>query len=95
MRNCILASTSTVHGQTFLQYLMPQLSEFFKSTKELLFIPFARPSGISYQDYTSIVAKAMAPLDINVKGIHNFTSLQKLSIKQKGFLSVVATPLCY
>lgn len=74
MRNCILASTSTVHGQTFLQYLTPQLSELFKSTKELLFIPFARPSGISYQDYTSIVAKAMAPLDINVKGIHNFTS---------------------
>ena len=52
MKKLIIASTSTVHGSRFLDYLSPTLSEFFKGIDTVLFIPYARPSGVSYDEYT-------------------------------------------
>ena len=68
----MIASTSTVHGSGYLDYLLPTLSDFFKDIKTILFIPYARPSGISYDDYTSKVQEAFAKINIDVKGIHQF-----------------------
>ncbi|MCG1037050.1 dipeptidase PepE [Polaribacter sargassicola] len=70
MKKMIIASTSTIHGSKYLAYLLPTLKKHFNDVKELLFIPYARPSGISYDDYTAIAKKAFSVLDIDVKGIH-------------------------
>ncbi|MDP5106868.1 MAG: dipeptidase PepE [Polaribacter sp.] len=72
MKKLIIASTSTIHGSGYLEYLMPTLAVFFADVKNLLFIPYARPSGISYDDYTAIAKKAFAKIAIDVKGIHEF-----------------------
>lgn len=72
MKNIIIASTSTLHGGEYLDYLLPELQSFFSNIKELLFIPYARPSGISHDDYTKKVSEAFAKININVKGIHEF-----------------------
>lgn len=72
MKNIIIASTSTLHGGEYLDYLLPELQSFFSSVKELLFIPYARPSGISHDDYTKKVSEAFAKINIVVKGIHEF-----------------------
>lgn len=72
MKKLIIASTSTVHGSGYLEYLMPTLAVFFSDVKNLLFIPYARPSGISYDEYTKIAQKAFAKIEIDVKGIHEF-----------------------
>ena len=72
MKRLIVASTSTVHGSEYLEYLLPTLKDFFKDVNQLLFIPYARPGGISYDNYTAIVAKAFATINIEVKGIHQF-----------------------
>ena len=72
MKNIIIASTSTLHGGEYLDYLLPELQSFFSSVKELLFIPYARPSGISHDDYTKKVSEAFAKINIAVKGIHEF-----------------------
>lgn len=72
MRNIIIASTSTLHGSDYLEYLFSDLSSFFKDTKSILFIPYARPSGISYDDYTEKVNVAFSQIDKTVKGIHTF-----------------------
>jgi len=74
MKNLIIASTSTLHAGGYLEYLLPELSVLFKNVKTLLFIPYARPSGISHEDYTSKVSEAFAKININVKGIHEFES---------------------
>ena len=68
----IIASTSTLHGSNYLAYLLPTLQNFFVDVKTLLFIPYARPSGISYDAYTEKVRKAFSTLNIVVKGIHEF-----------------------
>ena len=77
MKKMIIASTSTVHGSGYLAYLMPRLETHFKDLKELLFIPYARPGGISYDEYTAIVKDAFSKMDISVRGIHEFKDPNK------------------
>ncbi len=72
MRNLIIASTSTVHGSGYLEYILPELKSFFKGINQIIFVPYARPSGITYDEYTAIAQKAFATINIDVKGIHEF-----------------------
>ncbi|WP_157207721.1 dipeptidase PepE [Mariniflexile maritimum] len=72
MKNVIIASTSTVHGSGYLDYILEELEVFFKNASNILFIPYARPSGISHTDYTQKVAEAFAKINKTVKGINEF-----------------------
>ncbi|MBU2950311.1 dipeptidase PepE [Tamlana agarivorans] len=72
MKNIIIASTSTVHGLGYLEYLLDELEVFFKDIKSLVFIPYARPGGMSHDDYTNNARKAFEKIGIEVKGIHEF-----------------------
>lgn len=72
MKNIIIASTSTLPGGNYLEYLLPELQSFFSNVKQLLFIPYARPSGISHDDYTKKVSEAFNKINISAKGIHEF-----------------------
>jgi len=72
MKKMIIASTSTLYGTGYLEYILPTVRRFFAGIDEVLFIPYARPGGISYKEYTSIAARALAKIDIGVKGIHEF-----------------------
>ena len=72
MKNLILASTSTLHGQEYLEYLTPVLKTHFSGCKEILFIPYARPGGISHDEYTQTAQKAFEKAGLQVKGIHQF-----------------------
>ena len=44
--DAIVASSSTLYGEAYLEYLIPSLLTHFKGIDELLFIPLARPSGL-------------------------------------------------
>ncbi|RKS00682.1 dipeptidase PepE [Flavobacterium sp. 102] len=72
MKKAIIASTSTVHGGSYLDYLLPTLENHFKDCSEILFIPYARPGGISHDDYTANVRLAFAKINKTVKGLHEF-----------------------
>ncbi len=68
----IIASTSTVFGGEYLEYLKPRLQTFLSGVKQLIFIPYARPGGISWDDYTARASVYFNTLGIEVKGIHEF-----------------------
>ena len=87
MKNCIIASTSTLHEGDYLEYLLPELKLHFKDCKTILFIPFARPSGISHDEYTSKVATAFAKINIAVKGIHEFENPKEAIQKAEGIFT--------
>ena len=72
MKKIIIASTSTLHGGNYLEYILPVLKEHFKNCKSLLFIPYARPGGISHNDYTKKAAEVFSTIGMSVKGIHEF-----------------------
>ncbi|MCJ0743396.1 dipeptidase PepE [Pedobacter montanisoli] len=71
--NIILASTSTLYGGNYLEYLKDEISSLFKGIDEIIFIPYARPGGISHEEYTAKAATFFATLNIQVKGLHEFT----------------------
>ncbi|WP_281979344.1 dipeptidase PepE [Tenacibaculum mesophilum] len=72
MKKLLIASTSTVHGSGYLAYILPTLTNFFKEASTILFIPYARASGKTYDEYTSVARKAFATIDKKVVGIHEF-----------------------
>ncbi|AEW85509.1 dipeptidase PepE [Flavobacterium columnare] len=72
MKKVILASTSTLYNGGYLEYLLPTLSKHFNEVRSILFIPYAQPSGISYEEYTAKVKEAFSKIGITVKGIHEF-----------------------
>ncbi|WP_310554767.1 dipeptidase PepE [Flavobacterium sp.] len=72
MKKIILASTSTLYNGDYLEYLFPTLKNHFANCKTLLFIPYAKPGGISHNDYTKKVSETFLKINISVKGIHEF-----------------------
>ncbi|SHN06774.1 dipeptidase PepE [Polaribacter sp. KT 15] len=87
MKNMIIASTSTVFGSTYLEYLLPTLKTHFKNVKTIVFIPFARPGGITYDAYTAIVNKAFATINIAVKGLHEFENKKEALQNAEGIFT--------
>lgn len=76
MKSIIIASTSTLHGGEYLEYLLPTLQKHFKNCRSILFIPYARPGGISHDEYTQKAVEAFSKINIEVKGIHEFENPQ-------------------
>ena len=83
-RRLIIASTSTIHGGDYLTYLLPTLKTLFKDCKTLLFIPYARPGGISHDEYTANVRNAFAKINKSVKGLHEFDNTTEAIQKAEG-----------
>ncbi len=72
MKNLIIASTSTVYGGEYLDYLTDEMVELFKETEEVIFIPYARPGGISHDEYTEKAVKAFQKIGKKLVGLHTF-----------------------
>ncbi|MBE7697718.1 dipeptidase PepE [Tenacibaculum finnmarkense] len=87
MKNMIIASTSTVHASGYLEYITATLINLFKDTDTILFIPYARPGGITYDQYTDIAKKYFAKLDKKVKGIHEFENPKEALKVAKGIFT--------
>ena len=77
-KNLLVASTSTIYGSGYLEYLFPILTEHFSGIKEICFIPYARPSGLSHDAYTAIAQKAFSQLGKKVIGLHQYNDPKKV-----------------
>lgn len=84
MKNLIVASTSTIHGGSYLSYLLDDIAELFTHTNEVIFIPYARPGGISHDAYTQIAAEAFLKINKKIIGIHTFSDPIKALQHAKG-----------
>lgn len=72
MKNLIIASTSTLHGGEYLEYLLPTLENHFKNCDTIIFIPYARPGGMTHDEYTERVAIAFSKINKKITGLHTF-----------------------
>lgn len=70
--NLLIVSTSTIHGSGYLEYILPEVANFFEGAKNIVFIPYARPSGISHDEYTALAAAQFAKVGLNLQGLHSF-----------------------
>lgn len=87
MKNAILASTSTLHNQEYLSYLLPEIKTLFKNCAEIIFIPFARPGGITHEAYTAAVENAFETIAVKVKGLHEFEDKEQALKEAQGIFT--------
>jgi dipeptidase E len=69
-KNLLLISTSTTHGTGYLEHCENEIKTLLQDKKSILFIPYARPSGISHADYTAKAKEAFEQMGISLTGIH-------------------------
>jgi dipeptidase E len=87
MKNLIIASTSTIHGGSYLDYLVPVLEQHFENCETVLFIPYARPSGITEDAYTENVRAAFLKINKKVVGLHSFENPAEAIASAKGIFT--------
>ncbi len=85
MKNILLASTSTLFGGNYLEYLTTHIQDLFHGIEEIVFVPFARPGGISHDAYTDKAAQYFKSIGINVVGLHTFNDPINAIQNAKGF----------
>lgn len=85
--NIILASTSTLFGGEYLEYLREELIKLYTGIDEIIFVPFARPGGISHDDYTAKARSFFETINIKVKGIHEFEDKTEALNQAKGYFT--------
>jgi len=51
------------------------MKTFFSACSKVLFIPYARPGGISHDEYTTKAASVFETIGIELKGIHEFGNI--------------------
>ena len=66
MKKMLLASTSTIYGQKYLKYLHDEIKNLFSGCKKILFVPYARPSGISHLEYTEKAKNVFKILNLEI-----------------------------
>lgn len=87
MKNLIIASTSTLHGGDYLEYLLPTLEHHFANCKTIIFIPYARPGGMSHDEYTERVQLAFSKINKNIIGLHTFENPMETIQKAEGIFT--------
>ncbi len=83
-RNLLIASTSTVYGTTYLEYLQEVINNFFSGSEEIIFIPFARPGGATFSEYTNVAKSFFKRLDKRLNGIHESTNMKEALSNAQG-----------
>ena len=87
MKKLIIASTSTLHGGSYLDYILPVLENHFKDCQTILFIPYARPGGISHDEYTQKVAETFIKINKKIVGLHEFDNAAKAVEQAEGIFT--------
>lgn len=70
MRRILLLSTSTVHGTGYMEYAVPYLDEFLGDIREILFVPYARPGGMSHDAYAQLFRDRLEASGYRVRALH-------------------------
>ena len=82
----LIASTSTVHGGSYLDYLSDAIQKIFTG-KNVIFIPYARPGGMTHDAYTQRARTAFHELGIELRGLHEFDNPKKTVENAEAFFT--------
>jgi len=72
-KNLLLISNSTLHGSGYLDHCADEIKKFLKDKKSILFIPYARPSGMTHDEYTDTARERFEKMNIRLTGIHEYS----------------------
>lgn len=69
-KRLLLISSSKAYGGGYLDHCEAEIKDFLRGIQRILFIPYARPSGISYEEYTGIARAKFQTLNFELQSIH-------------------------
>ncbi len=72
-RNLLLISNSTLHGSGYLDHCANEIKKLLENCKNVLFIPYARPSGMTHEEYTKIAKDRFNKMNLKLSGIHEYS----------------------
>lgn len=70
--NLLLCSSSTVHPMGYLEYCKDDIAEFFSGCENIIFISYARPGGVSLENYSLVAKKGFENAGLKIRGIEEF-----------------------
>lgn len=73
----LLISNSTLHGSGYLDHCAEEIESFLKNDSTVLFIPYARPGGITHDEYTDTAKTRFEKMGKTLHGIHEFKNKEK------------------
>ena len=71
-RKLLLISNSTLYGGGYLDHCADEIKKFLNEIKNVIFIPYARPGGITHDEYTKIAHDRFNKMGYNLTGIHKY-----------------------
>jgi len=71
-RQLLLASSSNCHPYAYLDHCETEVCRLFADVTQVLFVPFARPSGKSHDEYHSVAKERFHRMGLDLKGVHEF-----------------------
>jgi dipeptidase E len=80
-RNLLLISNSTLYGRGYLDHCADEIKKLLGNKKRVLFIPYARPSGLTYEEYAKIARDRFNKMGFELKGIHEYAD-PKVAVEQ-------------
>ena len=84
-RNLLLVSSSRYDGGDMFAHCSAEITAHFANASKILFIPYARPNGLSHEAYTAGVAAAMhQQTGIQVVGIEAYPDAQAAVAEAEG-----------
>jgi dipeptidase E len=69
-RKLLLISNSTLHGSGYLDHCAEEITNFLGNRTSILFIPYARPSGMTYDEYTKLNSARFEKMGYKLISIH-------------------------
>ena len=79
-KELLLISNSTLYGGSYLQHCKKNIIETLQECKKIAFIPFARPGGITHEEYTTIAQKTFKDMGYSLFGVHEHKNPAKAII---------------
>jgi dipeptidase E len=74
-KELLLVSNSTLHGSGYLDHCENYIKDLLgDKVQEIVFIPYARPGGLTHDEYAEKAAERFKEMGYNLKGIHEFAS---------------------
>jgi dipeptidase E len=68
----LLVSSSRCHPHGYLDHCEAELRRLFAGVSEVLFVPYARPSGNTHEEYTTVARERFEQMGLALRGIHEF-----------------------
>lgn len=74
-KELLLVSNSTLHGSGYLDHCENHIKDLLgNKVQEIVFIPYARPGGLTHDEYAGKAAERFEKMGYNLKGIHEFAN---------------------